>query len=113
MANTPKKADKPKRKPPTAAQLAALKAGRRSRKGVPNKVTVEVKLAAASIVDDPVYRKNLFMAMKDRTVAPAVEMMLWHYAKGKPKDTVSVDGNVSICWLDREPKEELAPEDGS
>lgn len=105
-----KAADKPKKKP-TAKQLAALKAGRRSRKGVPNKVKAEVKLAAAQIVDDIVYRQNLFLAMRNRTVAPMIEAMLWHYAKGKPKETVAVDGNISICWLDREPRKELEPGD--
>lgn len=106
--------DRQKRKI-TEKQLAALAAARakrtRTRKGVPNKVTVEVKLAAAMMVDDPVYRQKLFQAMKDRTVAPMIEAMLWHYAKGKPKDTVAVDGNISICWLDREPRKEQEPGD--
>lgn len=106
--------DRPKRKA-TKRQLEALAAARakirRSRKGVPNKVKAEVKLAAAQIVDDPTYRQNLFRAMQNRTVAPMIEAMLWHYAKGKPKETVAVDGNMTICWLDREPKAEPEPEE--
>jgi hypothetical protein len=34
---------------------------------------------------------------------PAVEVMLWHYAKGKPKDQVEVlgatQGPLVISWL--------------
>lgn len=110
MARTPP-ADKKKKKP-TKKQLAALAAGRRSRKGIPNKVTTEGRLAAAQMVDDLTYRQNLFQAMRDRTVPPMIEAMIWYYAKGKPKDVQIVDGNMTICWLDREPKAEPEPEDG-
>lgn len=48
---------------------------------MPNKVTAEVKLVASAIVDDPVYRQNLYAAMIDRTGAPAIEQLLWFYAK--------------------------------
>lgn len=78
-------------------------------KGVPNKVTAEVKLVATAIVDDPVYRRNLYAAMIDRTVAPQIEVMLWSYAKGKPKETVGADGSFSIRWLREEDDEPGAP----
>lgn len=61
-------------------------------KGVPNKVTLEVREAAASIVDDPVYRANLASRARRGKLAPAIESMLWHYAKGKPKETVEHSG---------------------
>jgi hypothetical protein len=59
-------------------------------KGVPNKVTTEVKAVATELVDDPVYRARLRRALQTRTVAPAIEVMLWHYAYGKPKDAVDL-----------------------
>lgn len=66
------------------------------KKGVPNKVTIEAKLAAAGLVDDPVYRRKLATDLRKRKVHPAIESMLWHYAKGKPKETVALEGSVTV-----------------
>ena len=52
--------------------------------GTLNRVTVEVRAAAAALVDDPQYRQKLLHDMRKRRVLPAVETMLWHCAKGKP-----------------------------
>jgi hypothetical protein len=49
-----------------------------------NKVTTEVRAAAAALVDDPQYRQKLLHDMRKRRVLPAVETMLWYYAKDKP-----------------------------
>jgi hypothetical protein len=82
-----------------AAQLA--KNGRPGRlPGQRNEVTTEVKIAAQQIVDDKIYRANLLIAMRNREVAPGVEQMLWYFAKGKPKDTVVVDGSFTVGWID-------------
>lgn len=62
-------------------------------KGTPNKATVEAKAACAAIVDDPAYRKKLVSRARQGKLAPAVECMLWHYAKGKPKETVALETN--------------------
>ena len=51
-----------------------------------NKATVEVKQACAELVDDPGYRRRLGERLRAGELSPAVECMLWHYAKGKPKD---------------------------
>lgn len=59
-------------------------------KGTLNKVTVEAKAACAAIVDDPTYRKNLTARARRGDLAPAIEAMLWHYAYGKPKETVAL-----------------------
>ena len=48
---------------------------------------------AASIVDDPIYRANLLARAQTGTLAPAIEQMLWHYAKGKPPDKVELNVN--------------------
>jgi hypothetical protein len=74
-------------------------------KGVANRISVEVKLAAQAIVDNPEYRTNLQQAMIDRTVAPMIEAMLWYYAKGKPKETIVVDGSFTVGWIDSVPPE--------
>ena len=68
------------------------------KKGVPNKATAEVRAACAAIVDDPTYRRQLIARAQAGTLAPAVECMLWHYAKGKPKDRVEHSGGVVLSW---------------
>lgn len=74
------------------------KSGGRKR-GTPNKVTVEAKMACSEIVDDPEYRAKL----RERAVAgelpPGLEQMLWAYAKGKPKEEISHSGEVGYRWL--------------
>ena len=69
------------------------------RKGTPNKVTVEVRAACAAIVDDPVYRQNLLERARNGKLAPAVETILWFYAKGKPKDEVDVTVQTDVSKL--------------
>ena len=71
-------------------------------RGVPNKATVEAKAACAAIVDDPVYRKKLMAAARARKLPPAVETMLWHYAKGKPKEQVEHSGRFELVWAEDE-----------
>src|SRR3972149_3604655 len=60
--------------------------------GVQNKVTVEVREAAKAIVEDPVYRERLRRRLLRGKLAPGLEAMLWHYAYGKPKETVEHTG---------------------
>lgn len=68
--------------------------------GIPNKVTLEVREAASHLVDDPEYRE----ALKERLIAgrchAAVETMLWYYAKGKPKETIALEGGASPVRVD-------------
>ena len=59
-------------------------------KGTLNKVTAEAKAVCAAIVDDPTYRRNLTARARRGDLAPAIEAMLWHYAYGKPKETIGV-----------------------
>ena len=63
------------------------KTGGRQR-GTPNKATVEAKQACAEIVDDPQYRARLVERARAGALAPAVETMLWHYAKGRPREII-------------------------
>ena len=56
------------------------------RKGTPNKVTAEARAVCAGA------RRRHVSQESDgpRPLAPAVEAMLWHYAFGKPKDSLDV-----------------------
>jgi hypothetical protein len=79
------------------------------KKGTPNKVTVEVRAAAEALVDDPVYRARLARDLRRRKVAPAVECMLWYYAKGKPKEIIEHHGSLAVSMLpDAELKARMA-----
>lgn len=78
-------------------------------KGTPNKTTLEVREAASELIDDPAYRKNLAKRLKAGKAAPAVEALMWHYAKGKPVERHEVGGPGSFDGLtDAEIKEKLA-----
>jgi hypothetical protein len=73
---------------PNANSLANLRRGGGRPKGVPNKATLEAKQACAEIVDDPIYRAKLLARARAGKLAPAMETLLWYYAKGKPKETI-------------------------
>lgn len=60
-------------------------------KGVPNKATREIKEAARQLVESADYRQ----ALQRRLVsgrAPHMETLLFHYAYGKPKETIDTPG---------------------
>lgn len=79
-------------------------------KGVPNKVTSEARAAANALVDDPAYRQKLADDLRERKVAPAIEAMLWYYAKGKPPEHVEhtgVDGGPIAHDLSSVPDDSL------
>ena len=60
-------------------------------KGLLNKATQEVKAIATRIVQDPRYLERLQNRI-DRGEAGSVEVLLWHYAYGKPKERVELTG---------------------
>lgn len=60
-------------------------------KGRLNDATLEVRIAARALVEDPEYRENLRSRLVAGELPPPVECMLWHYAYGKPKETVAVE----------------------
>jgi hypothetical protein len=57
-------------------------------RGSRNRVTLEARAAAALVVDDPVYRARLLKRAREGKLSPAMEVALWHYAKGRPKEVV-------------------------
>lgn len=63
-------------------------------KGKSNKATADAKAACGLIVDDPEYRKKLRERALAGDLPPAVETMLWHYAKGKPKETLALESDI-------------------
>jgi hypothetical protein len=65
-----------------------------------NRATIEAKEACAALVDDPEYRRSLAERLRTGKLAPAVECMLWYYAKGKPKEIVEQEGDqrIIIKW---------------
>lgn len=67
--------------------MKGKKTGDRS-KGTPNRATQEARHFCLSIVDDVAYQENLRSRALDGMLAPAVECMIWYFAKGKPTDRV-------------------------
>ena len=61
--------------------------------GSKSKVTEEARAAASEIVDNPEYREKLFARALAGELPPAIEAMLWYYAKGKPPETLHVAGD--------------------
>ena len=59
--------------------------------GVPNKATIEAKQVCSELVDNPDYRERLKARLIAGKLPPAVETMLWYYAKGKPKEVLEVE----------------------
>jgi hypothetical protein len=63
--------------------------------GTPNKATVEIKEFAQSILEDPHYQKRL----RNRVIegkALQIEVLLFHYAYGKPKEHFSVERGPTV-----------------
>lgn len=61
--------------------------------GQPNKATKEIKAASQKILSDAAYQ----MSLKKRLAAgkaPHMEVLLHHYAFGKPKETVAHEGAI-------------------
>jgi hypothetical protein len=84
-----------KRNPPNA--------GKGRPKGALNKATREAREFCASIVDDVEYQTTVRRRAIEGTLSPAVECMLWYYAKGKPKESVDVAGatEIILSWKER------------
>ena len=84
--------------------------GRQS--GTPNKATSEIRAAARSLVDDPEYRSSLRSRLISVKAGP-VEVLLFYYAYGKPKETVEQTGEqrtIFVRWQDSDcAKTELKP----
>lgn len=67
------------------------------KKGTPNKATVEGREFARSIVDDAAYRERLRARMLSGEANPAIEQLVWHYAYGKPTESLDVNVKFSLA----------------
>ena len=63
-------------------------------KGVLNKVTREVKAFSQGVLEDPAVQAMLLSQARRGKLAPAVMTLLFHYAYGKPKETVALEGGL-------------------
>ena len=60
--------------------------------GTPNKVTLEARLAASEIVDDPIVRANLLRKARKGLLHPSLIKLFWEQAHGKAKDQIELTG---------------------
>jgi protein-disulfide isomerase-like protein with CxxC motif len=65
---------------------------------------------AARLLDDPAYLENLGMRLRAGILAPALEVLLYHYRYGKPVEQIEV--SQSLADLRGLTDEELAEEMG-
>ena len=63
-------------------------------KGSLNQRTIEAKALARGLLNDPTYRQNLQADLKNRKVEASIEAMLWHYAYGRPKESLELSWNL-------------------
>ena len=54
------------------------------------------------MVDDPIYREKLRRDLRRRKVAPAIECMLWYFAKGKPVERQEIGTPGEFSHLSKE-----------
>lgn len=62
-------------------------------KGTKNKASKEAREFCQGIVCTRWYKASLIRRIRNNTLAPAVEVMINHYARGKPPDVVEVEVN--------------------
>lgn len=68
----------------------------------------EVRIFALRVLRDETYQRNLLQAARDRTIAPQIELALYHYGYGKPPDRLEI-GNIGESEaLESLSREELA-----
>lgn len=75
-------------------------------KGTPNKATVEIKEAARAFLADEQGQAKMLEQYQRGELNPSVLALLYHYAYGKPKDTLALEKAVPVMVVD-----ELTTED--
>ena len=60
------------------------------KKGTPNKATAQAKEFCRGLLDDPEYQGQFKDRLVKGDLPPALESLVWHYAHGKPSETVDV-----------------------
>lgn len=57
---------------------------------------IEAQTFAKNLLDDPHYRETLKMRLMSGDLPPNLEAMLFHYAFGKPVETIAVEDNREL-----------------
>jgi len=63
-------------------------------KGAENQKTKEAREIARKLTTDKTYQINLLKRMQDGTAGP-MEPCIWHYAFGKPKDSLDLNWDLA------------------
>jgi hypothetical protein len=84
-------------KQPSAKQKANLKKGGQKPPSAAKKLKVdEARKISRRLLADPVYRKRLIKRLREGTIQPGVEAMLYYYAYGKPRESVEVEQKSDV-----------------
>ena len=70
-----------------AKPRGSLKSGGREA-GTPNKASGEARALCAALIKDSAYHIRLRERLVAGELAPAIEILLWHYAAGRPREDV-------------------------
>lgn len=68
-------------KPPTKKQIAQAD---------------EARKLSRKLLADPVYRKSLIRRLREGTIQPGVEALLYYFAYGKPRESVEVQEKTDV-----------------
>jgi hypothetical protein len=68
-------------------------------KGVKNKSTIEIRDFAKRLIADKAYQKNLRVRLREGS-APHMETLLFHYAYGKPTETIDLGATAATALAD-------------
>jgi hypothetical protein len=81
-----------KKDPKTGRFLAGTVAGPGAPIGNHNNSATEVREMFHRIISDRIYAENLLLRARAGMLSPAMEVALYHYTAGKPKETVAFEG---------------------
>ena len=79
-------------------------------KGTQNRVTVLHREFCEQLITDEEYQLNLLMRLRSGRCHPAVETLIWYYARGKPRETLDVTNNLQLKDISMMSSEELTQE---
>ena len=70
------------------------------KKGTPNKLNGAIASRCRALIEDPAYQETFAKRFLTGRLPPVLEAMAWHYAYGKPSETMTLQslggGPISI-----------------
>jgi hypothetical protein len=66
--------------------------------GAKKRYANRVKFVAERLLNDQVYRENLLKRLREGS-APQIEVLLYYYAYGKPRERVEVDAPLTLPFV--------------